>query len=158
MLNKADFWNDRASEVSNSVNTRVISMKNLSVLTNYVRSAYGKNTRVIITEVGFNYLSGEKVQAAALALGYYIAACDPMVDAFIILQYEKNTGSTLDFGIRDREAYDIYCNMDTSKGLSSVRTLLAAQAGAGWQSYVPGYSAGKLASLYRIGSDPFMNR
>lgn len=57
---------------------------NLFVMTNYIRDTYGSDHKIMCTEQGFSQYMGETTQAAALALSYYTAKYDPMVDAFII--------------------------------------------------------------------------
>lgn len=92
-LTRVDFWNDN-SNTTFSTSTRYISMKNISVLTDYaamLEQKYEKpagSIRVIFSEQG--YTAGGKTdtnaeaQARALARGYYMAEFNDRVDAFII--------------------------------------------------------------------------
>lgn len=70
---------------------------NLFVLTNYVKNNYGPSHRIMLTEQGFARTMGDEVQAASLALSYYAAKYDPMVDAFII--NVTNEGGNQDFSL-----------------------------------------------------------
>ncbi len=65
----------------------IITMKNLSVLTKYVREKYGEKTRIILSEHGYSSTWKKKnvsrQQSEAIALSYYLAMADPMVDSFV---------------------------------------------------------------------------
>ena len=92
-LTKVDFWND-STNTTFSTSTKYISMKNISVLTDYaaaLETKYDKpegSIRVILSEQGYT-ASGKndemaKKQAEALARGYYMAEFNDRIDAFII--------------------------------------------------------------------------
>ena len=72
---------------TNDLDTPIITMKNLSVLTNYIRKTYGADTRIILSEQGYSStFNGGNVsakQSEAVALSYYLAMADPMVDSFV---------------------------------------------------------------------------
>lgn len=99
-LTRVDFWNDN-SNTTFSTSTRYISMKNISVLTDYaamLEQKYEKpngSVRVIFSEQG--YTAGGKTdtnaeaQARALARGYYMAEFNDRVDAFIIRATNDDT-------------------------------------------------------------------
>ena len=92
-LTRLDFWNDNSNTIF-STSTRYISMKNISVLTDYASALEQKyekpegSIRVIFSEQGYtaggkNDATAEN-QARALARGYYMAEFNDRVDAFII--------------------------------------------------------------------------
>ena len=72
---------------TDDLDTPIITMKNLSVLTNYIRKTYGAGTRIILSEQGYSstYNGGNvsAKQSESIALAYYLAMADPMVDSFI---------------------------------------------------------------------------
>ncbi|MDC7287682.1 DUF5722 domain-containing protein [Blautia schinkii] len=147
------FWSGNNSNyLTNNSNSPVISLNNLSVLTNYVKKNYGTGTRVILSEQGFTSTKGQDVQAAALALGYYIAACNPMVDAFHIRSYQDashEVAQGLAMGIKGKKAFKVFVNMDSSKTLNYTKSYLTKQVGSKWSSKVPGYSKKRLYTMYR---------
>lgn len=149
------FWSGNNSNyLTNKANSPVISLNNLSALTNYIKSTYGSNTRVILSEQGFTSTKGQDTQAAALALGYYIAACNPMVDAFTIRSYADDPNEAaqgLSMGIKGKKAFKVFTNMDSSKSLTYTKSYLTKQVGSTWSKKVPGYSAKRLYNMYRVG-------
>lgn len=70
---------------------------NLFVMTDYIKQNYGTSHKIMLTEQGFARTMGDEVQAASLALSYYAAKYDPMVDAFII--NVANEGGNQDFSL-----------------------------------------------------------
>ena len=70
-----------------SLDSPIITMKNLHVLTDYIRSNFGEKTRVILSEHGYSSTwkkrDVSRDQSEAIALSYYLAMADPMVDSFI---------------------------------------------------------------------------
>ncbi|MBQ1491981.1 MAG: hypothetical protein IIZ39_08465 [Blautia sp.] len=147
-LTDPDFWNDNAPK---SENAPFICPKNLSALTNYIKKKFGKQTRVIISEIGFNSKPGQDVQAAALALAYDIAACNPMVDAFIIRSYENEAADAaygLAFGIKGKKAFNVFKFMDTKSYSKYTKTILKKKVGKSWKNYISGFKAARLYSNY----------
>ena len=74
-------------KTTDDLDTEIITMKNLSVLTDYIREKYGEDTRVILSEHGYSSTWKKKKvstdQSEAIALSYYLAMADPMVDSFV---------------------------------------------------------------------------
>lgn len=130
-LTRNDFWND-TSNTTFDFSTRYISMKNISVLTDYVavlEEKYNKENeriRVILSEQGYNASSRDDVkaesQARALARGYYMAEFNDRVDAFIIraiIDDEEEMKGGLFFGLKNwqdikRITFYTYEFMDSS--------------------------------------------
>ena len=81
--------------VTNSPDTRIVTMKNLSALTNFVKANYSKKCRVILSEQGYSSVTGGKkssgAQAKNIALAYYIAEHNSMVDALILHRQVDHT-------------------------------------------------------------------
>lgn len=147
------FWSGNYSNyLTNNSNSPVISLNNLSALTNYIKKNYGSKTRVILSEQGFTSSKGQDVQAAALALGYYIAACNPMVDAFHIRSYQDESHEVaqgLAMGIKGKKAFKVFANMDSAKTLNYTKSYLTKQVGSKWSAKIPGYSKKRLYTMYR---------
>ena len=152
------FWSGaNASMFTNDANsTTFITMRNIQVLTDYVKNKFGSKTRIILSEQGFSSTSGQTNQAAAIALAYYKAACNPMIDAFIIRSYKDEAHEIalgLAMGLKDangkkKTAYNIFANMDSSKSLKYTEKILNSQVG-NWKQQVPGYNVGRISSMYR---------
>ena len=158
-LSDSQFWSGaNASMFTSDANTTTfITMRNIQTLTDYVKNRFGSNTRIILSEQGFSSTyGGQANQAAAIALAYYKAACNPMIDAFIIRSYKDEAHEVaqgLAMGLKDangkkKTAYNVFKNMDSSNSLKYTEKVLNNQVG-NWKSLVPGYSTGKISSMYR---------
>lgn len=133
-------------------NTPYITMQNLDVLTRHIKKHYGSSVRVILSEQGYSSTGGEKEQAAALAYSYYIAACNPMVDAFIIRSYDDHpveVAQGLRMGIRGKEAFKVYKNMDAGNSEKYTKKYLKVIGANSWRQIVPRYSRSRLKKMYR---------
>lgn len=158
-LSDSQFWSGaNASMFTSDANTTTfITMRNIQTLTDYVKNRFGSNTRIILSEQGFSSTyGGQANQAAAIALAYYKTACNPMIDAFIIRSYKDEAHEVaqgLAMGLKDtngkkKTAYNVFKNMDSSNSLKYTEKVLKSQVG-NWKSLVPGYSTGKISSMYR---------
>lgn len=158
-LSDSQFWSGANASMftSNANTTTFITMRNIQTLTDYVKNRFGSNTRIILSEQGFSSTyGGQANQAAAIALAYYKAACNPMIDAFIIRSYKDEAHEVaqgLAMGLKDangkkKTAYNVFKNMDSSNSLKYTEKVLKSQVG-NWKSLVPGYSTGKISSMYR---------
>ena len=158
-LSDSQFWSGaNASMFTSDANTTTfITMRNIQTLTDYVKNRFGSNTRIILSEQGFSSTyGGQANQAAAIALAYYKAACNPMIDAFIIRSYKDEAHEVaqgLAMGLKDangkkKTAYNVFKNMDSSNSLKYTEKVLKSQVG-NWKSLVPGYSIGKISSMYQ---------
>ena len=158
-LSDSQFWSGaNASMFTSDANTTTfITKRNIQTLTDYVKNRFGSNTRIILSEQGFSSTyGGQANQAAAIALAYYKAACNPMIDAFIIRSYKDEAHEVaqgLAMGLKDangkkKTAYNVFKNMDSSNSLKYTEKVLKSQVG-NWKSLVPGYSTGKISSMYR---------
>ena len=158
-LSDSQFWSGANAFMftSDANTTTFIAMRNIQTLTDYVKNRFGSNTRIILSEQGFSSTyGGQANQAAAIALAYYKAACNPMIDAFIIRSYKDEAHEVaqgLAMGLKDangkkKTAYNVFKNMDSSNSLKYTEKVLKSQVG-NWKSLVPGYSTGKISSMYR---------
>ena len=156
-LTNANFWSGNAL-VTNSANSPVITMKNLSYLTNYIKKTYGSNVRFILSETGFTSTSGESVQAAAIAYAYYLADANDMVDALVIHRHVDhraemaqglylglwyNNTAMDEYASSKKLAYTVFRYMDTSKSLKYTNFALSVIGASSWKNIVPGFKASK---------------
>ena len=159
-LTESQFWSSvNAPLLTNDANTATfITMHNIQALTNYVKSRYGSKTRVILSEQGYSSsFGGQANQAASMALAYYKAACNPMIDAFIIRSYQDEAHEVaqgLALGLKDakgkkKTVFNVFRNMDSTSSLKYTGNVLNSKVG-NWKSKVPGYSAKRVASMYRV--------
>ena len=157
-LSDPRFWSGANASMftSDANSTTFITMRNIDTLTSYVKSRYGSNTRVILSEQGFSSTGGQANQAAALALAYYKAACNPMIDAFIVRSYKDEAHEVaqgLAMGLKDangkkKTAFNVFSNMDSSNSLKYTEKVLSSQVG-NWKAQIPGYNVKRISSMYR---------
>lgn len=160
-LTNANFWNTTSSAVNNN---QIITMKNLTYLTDYIKNNYGSEHRIILSESGFNsYVTSsgthnETLQAAAIAYAYYLAEFNDMVDSFIVHRHvdhtaeiEQNLYLGLWYNVAGSEetrstkkyAWTVYKYMDTSEYLNYTNGLLSTIGASSWSSIVPGFDSSR---------------
>ena len=163
-LSNNAFWNDKQN-TTDSVSTRYISMRNISVLTNYLASlenTYGKpsgSIRVIIGELGYSSTKGgqESQQAAALGYGYYIAMANKRIDAYIIRAYVDDpveTRAGLYLGLNavqngkhvKKTAYEVYKYLDRKQSFDYMNKYLGLIGIKSWSSAIPGFNADEIVA------------
>ena len=174
-LTRVDFWNDY-SYTTDSLATKYISMRNINVLTDYVstlENTYGKKEgtiRVLLTEQGYSYGGGAKLQAQAIARSYYIAEFNDRIDAFIIRtvadDIDEMSGG-LYLGLMDVEhnkriSFYVYEYMDSDidqfKNVSAVGTVSPENysdfnvakeivCGTTWSNFISGFDRTKLEAI-----------
>ncbi len=92
-----------SSAVTDNVSTRIITMKNLKVLTKYVKNNYSSNCRIILSEQGYSSVTSGRdtsaEQAKNVALAYYIAERNSMVDSLILHRQVDHTGEGERYGL-----------------------------------------------------------
>lgn len=160
-LTRTDFWND-SSNTKSSSSTPYISMKNIKVLTDYLGKIETKykmksgSIRVILGEQGFSAVKGkssqEKAQAAALGYGYYIAAFNSRIDAYIIRTYlddKEETKSGLYLGLmssshKKKKAYDVYKYVDTVQSAKYMKPYLSTVEISSWKKKISNFKESKL--------------
>ena len=129
-LTHAAFWNmpsnyKRMNLVTNSPDTRMVTVQNINVVTDYLQREQflnpdGESRSVILSEQGFNSLSGQGIQAAAFAYAYYIAEANSHIDGFLL---NRQTDSHVEiaqgmaFGINNpdgshKQIYNVFKNID----------------------------------------------
>lgn len=152
------FWDDDSSVVNSSVDSRIINLNNIDVLTNYVKENYGEDTRILLSEEGFTSSNskGENLQekqAAAYAYAYYITEAQDMIDALIITRHVDHVGETSQnfyFGLwtnetgamekadRKKTVWEVFKYIDTPKSFNYTNSLLKYVDGVNaWNSSAP---------------------
>lgn len=129
-LTHAAFWNmpsnyKRMNLVSNSVDTKMVTIQNIHVITDYLQreeflNPYGESRSVILSEQGFNSLSGQGVQAAAFAYAYYIAEANSHIDGFLLNRQTDAAAEVaqgMAFGINNtdgshKQVYNVFKHID----------------------------------------------
>ncbi len=118
-----DFRND--ADVKDSLDSPLINMKNLHVLTDFFSqqeylSPGGEVRHIILSEQGFNATS-EALQAEVISEAYKIARDNPYIEGFYLSRQndvgETFEGKKMKFGLRDaagnkRAAYEVYKNLE----------------------------------------------
>lgn len=149
-LTYTNFWDGYG--ITYDENSPYITMKNLNVLTSYIRRKYGSSVRTILSEQGYASNWGQTNQAAAIAASYYIAACNPYVDAFIIRSYQDHpveVAQGLPMGIHGKEAFNVFKYMDTTKTFSYTNRYRGLIGISSWKQLVPYYNKKRLYKMYR---------
>ncbi|MCQ2499718.1 MAG: GBS Bsp-like repeat-containing protein [Lachnospiraceae bacterium] len=160
-LTSPNFWKNTTG-CTFSPTSYFFTMYNLRALTDYIANTYGSQHRFILSETGFTSYSGgvhdEKLQAAAIAYGYYLAEFNDMVDSFVIHRHvdhiaETSQGLYLGLWTRDpatdgsplnqKMSWSVFKNMDTSQGAAYTNFALSVIGANSWESIVPGYTASR---------------
>lgn len=162
------FWANSKGLVTQNVNSPCISMSNLHVLTNYVKSKWGSGVHIILSEQGFTSqkygIDAETLQAAAIAYAYYLAEFNSSVDAFILhrhVDHQSEQAIGLHLGLwtndggasgnpaamgKKKYAWEVFKYMDTSKGESKTKFALPYIGASSWKAAVSGYDASRFTS------------
>lgn len=150
IMTDSNIWS--SGYTTKNINTPFISGYNLDVLTGYIKSTYGSNVRIILSEQGFTVAGGQEAkQAAALAYTYYMAEFDDMIDAVIFRSLRDDAteaASGFKFGLLNsdgskRPAYDVFKFMDTDQWQGYTASCLATIGVSGWDQIVPGFNPSK---------------
>ena len=157
-------------EVTDSVDSPVITMKNLHHFTNYFHNSNllnpdGKVRSIILSEQGYTSYSNiaghnEAKQAANIALGYYIAQANDDIDAFILrgMTDEWEGNQYFKFGLREQGtadgkpgegklAHEVYKYLDTPDSLTHTAFAKAALNVTNWADVVPGWNEADYAAM-----------
>ena len=96
-----------------------------------------------------------------MAYAYYLGEFNDMVDAFILHRHvdhqtEQSLGLSLGLWTNDggtvpatagkkKYAWDVFKDMDTSKGAAATKFALARIGASSWRSVVPGYTTARFS-------------
>lgn len=158
IMTESNIWNSRNSThyTPVSLNADFISARNLNVFTDYVKSNFGSDVRIILSEQGFTMYGGqEERQAAALAYTYYAAEFNDMVDATMFRSLNDATVEMADrfyFGLLNsdgskRPAYDVFKYMDTEEWESYTRRCLNTIGISLWNELVTYFDGSRFVRL-----------
>ena len=129
-LTHAAFWNmpanyKRMNLVTNSADTKMVTIKNINVVTDYLqreefKNPNGESRSVILSEQGFNSLSGQGIQAAAFAYAYYIAEANSHIDGFLLNRQTDAAAEVaqgMAFGLNNadgshKQVYNVFKHID----------------------------------------------
>ena len=129
-LTHAAFWNmpsnyKKMNLVTNSPDTKMVTIKNIHVITDYLqreefKNPDGESRSVILSEQGFNSLSGQGVQAAAFAYAYYIAEANSHIDGFLLNRQTDAAAEVaqgMAFGLNNadgshKQVYNVFKHID----------------------------------------------
>lgn len=146
IMSSARFWAAQYLKYTpNNVSAMFVSPYNMDVLTEYIKTHYGTNCRILLSEQGFDSSEGNQYQAAALAYTFYLAQENDMIDAVIFRAYQDDPNDDgFLFGLKDangvkRESYDVFCNMDRANGTDYTNPYLSVIGASRWEDIVPGY-------------------
>lgn len=124
-LTEARIW--KASKyVKHSVDTSMITMDNIEVLTDYMQQPQfltpgGEVRSIILSEQGYTSHAGEAMQAAAFAYAYYKTEANPHIDGFLLNRQTdapEEVAQGLAFGLNysgggRKQLYDVFKYIDT---------------------------------------------
>ncbi|MGN0377891.1 MAG: DUF5722 domain-containing protein [Suilimivivens sp.] len=124
-LTEARIWKSNKL-VTHSVNTSMITMANIEVLTNYMEQEQFLNDKgevrsILLSEQGYTSSAGEAVQAAAFAYAYYKAENNPHIDGFLLNRQTdapEEVAQGLAFGLNNssgshKQIYNVFKYIDT---------------------------------------------
>lgn len=125
-------WKQKSGEhgyQTHTEDTAFLTGANLDVLSNFVKTKYGEEHRIILTEFGFDSRAGEDNQAASLFYTYKAAERDDMIDACIYQPWADNGWDFREMGIvsatgERRAIYDVFKYMDSDMELAKESTYL----------------------------------
>lgn len=152
-LTSASYASD--PHLTDSEYSEYVGMKNIEVVTNYIKKTYGKDTRIILSEQGYTVGMGEAAQAASMAYAYYKAEFNSMIDAFIVVRYQDipaEQAMGLSMGLVNsngshRQVYDVFKYMDTAKSEKYTNKYLKTIGAGSWKSIIPGFDSAKLKKM-----------
>lgn len=175
-LTEPRFWANTNGQAQQSASSPVISMKNINVLTSYIKKKYGSKTRIILSEQGYTSVrhygssksDAQADQEAAIAYSYYLTEANSMIDSFIMnrhVDHEAEVAQGLDLGLwttdpssslpewanTKKSSWTVFKYMDTNKAPSVTKRALSAIGVKSWSKVISKYSK-KLYQKYTFSS------
>lgn len=175
-LTEPRFWANTNGQAKQSTSSPVISMKNINVLTSYIKKKYGSKTRIILSEQGYTSVrhygstksDAQVDQEAAIAYSYYLTEANSMIDSFIMnrhVDHEAEVAQGLDLGLwttdpssglpewanTKKSSWNVFKYMDTNKASSVTKRALSAIGIKSWSKVISKYSK-KLYQKYTFAS------
>ena len=157
-LTEPRFWENKNKQLTAALTSPVINMGNLSILTTYVKTTYGKQTRIILSEQGFTSKqkkkNTQKEQTAAIAYSYLLAEADDMIDSFIMNRHVDhivearqglNLGLWKSTGIENastkKASWTVFKYMDTNLSEKVTASSLSVIGLKSWADVIKDYSS-----------------
>ena len=161
-------------EITDAQDTKLISMKNINVLTDYMQNSNmrdrdGKVRSIILSEQGYTSESpilgtDEKLQAASIAYAYYASEMNPYIDAFILNGHIDTIveSNYYKFGLWNsvwsnekneyvattpKYAYNMYKYIDTDRSLSVTDFALETLGITSWDAVIDNFDASKFNNM-----------
>ena len=166
-LTEPEFWDDdQTGMVTDSADSPIINIKNLTVLTDYFQrsemlSPTGNVRHIILSEEGFTAMSATRgpvfmEQAAAYAYAYFLVDANPYIDAFIlnrqvdaVSEYNASCAFglwTVDTSRTDkvvavfsRSLHQVFKYIDTKKALKYTEFAKDIIGINSWSEVIPGF-------------------
>ncbi len=156
-LTHAAFWNmpsnyKRMNLVTNSSDTKMVTIQNIHVVTDYLqreefKNPDGENRSVILSEQGFNSQSGEGVQAAAFAYAYYIAEANSHIDGFLLNRQTDAAAEVaqgMSFGLNHsngshKQIYNVFKHIDGANSQSATEFAKSIIGISSWSDVIRHY-------------------
>ena len=156
-LTHAAFWNmpsnyKRMNLVTNSVDTKMVTMQNIHIVTDYLqreefKNPDGESRSVILSEQGFNSLSGQGVQAAAFAYAYYIAEANSHIDGFLLNRQTDAAAEVaqgMAFGLNNadgshKQIYNVFKHIDGPDSQSATEFAKSIIGISSWSDVIRHY-------------------
>lgn len=133
-LTKVNYW---TVTYEKTMDAPLLTLMNLSTVTEFMKQEEyldrsGNVRSITVTELGFSSSSGEKLQAAAFAYGYYIIDANPYIEAFIMNRQTdavEEVKQGLAFGIYELDKspkyiFEIFRDIDTERGKENLDFML----------------------------------
>jgi len=150
-LTNAAFWNTELKRMTtDSVDTEMVNMKNLHIVTDYICQEdflmeSGETRNVLLSEQGFTSSShGEGMQAAAFAYAYYIAEANSHVNGFLLNRQTdapEEVAQGLAFGLNHsngvrKQVYNVYKQIDTKNSKNATEFAKSILGISDWSSVI----------------------
>ena len=140
----------------NSIDASFVDGANLHILTDYIKSHYGGNHRVMLTEVGFSQYQGLNEQAASFAYTYYAAKYNDLVDCLILHTAKINDRENYEFGSVAEEVFNKIDDGSAADAAWIDSVCLPVIGVRSWSEIIPGYKPAKNVNKEQV--QAFVNR
>lgn len=163
-LTEPNFWKNTSWAVTDSLTSPAITMKNIHLLTSYIRKQYGSSTRIILSEQGYTSVrhntntsvDAQKEQAAAIAYSYYLTESNDMIDSFIMnrhVDHDVEIAQGLDLGLwttdtssgnpewadTKKTSWEVFKYMDTNRSESVTKSSLSVIGISNWSKAIKNF-------------------
>lgn len=134
----------------NSPDAAFVDGANLHVLTDHIKSHYGSNHRVMLTEVGFSQYQGLNEQAASFAYTYYAAKYNDLVDCLILHTAKISDRENYEFGSVAEAVFNKIDDGNAADAAWIDSVCLPTIGVKSWSEIIPGYQPVKNVNKEQI--------